>query len=209
MEAWLAVAGIIAVATFTPGPNNLIVLEAGARGGFSAAVRPASAVIAGSLALLALAWAGAGVLFEAEPRLRSLLALAGSTWLCSLGIRLIRQSVRARQAATAAPAHAGALPRDWAAIVLFQLVNPKAWGLVVTATAAVGGRGWTELALLALLLAALSACGLALWTVAGSLLRNLRDEAMRRFDLVCGIVLVACAATMAAQAFSFSWGATA
>lgn len=80
-------------------------------------------------------------------------------------------------------------------------VNPKAWGLTATATAAVGGRGWAEFAALARLLAACSASGLALRSAAGPLLERLRDDAKRRFDLVCGSVLVACAATLAAQAF--------
>jgi threonine/homoserine/homoserine lactone efflux protein len=56
-------------AAITPGPNNFIVMEAGARGGLVSAGRAAFGVILGSVLLLALILAGVGRVLEQFPQL--------------------------------------------------------------------------------------------------------------------------------------------
>lgn len=197
VDTWIAVAAIIAVATITPGPNNLIVLEAGVRGGWREGLPLITAVIAGGLLLLTLVWAGAGLLFAAEPRLRTLLALAGSAYLFRLGAALLLPPAQA-EAGTEVRTPSPTSPRSWAGVVLFQLVNPKAWVLMLTATAVVERSGWEGMIGLAALFAMLSASSLVIWTVAGSVLAAVLDQPCRRrwLDRGMGAVLIGSAAAV-------------
>ncbi|HET9473144.1 MAG TPA: LysE family transporter, partial [Steroidobacteraceae bacterium] len=65
----LPLAGVLVAAAITPGPNNFIVMEAGARGGLVSAGRATLGVILGSLLLLALILAGVGHFLEKFPQL--------------------------------------------------------------------------------------------------------------------------------------------
>ena len=187
----LAVAGFITVAAITPGPNNFIVMAAAARGGWTAALPPIVGVVAGSLVLLALVWAGAAVAFEALPTLRLLLTIAGALYLTWLGGQLIWQSDRTGGSEAGA---AGGLPSTAPGVAAFQLMNPKAWVLIVTAAAALAGESAAPYAL-AGLLAVISTLCLGLWAYAGSAIAGwLRKPGARAwFDGVMGSLLVASA----------------
>ena len=168
MDALPAVAGFIAVAVITPGPNNFIVMAAAARGGFVAAVPAIAGVVAGSLVLLALAWAGADAAFEAAPPLRPALKLAGAAYLAWLGALLIHRSrSRSRDDLESGAGH---LPSMALGVAGFQLLNPKSWVLILTAAAALSGEAepLPAFAALAATLAALSLLCLTLWASAGA-----------------------------------------
>lgn len=85
----LGVATLVAVAAITPGPNNLVVMRAAALDGFRAAIPAMTGVVAGGLAMLALAVGGAGLALTREPRLLSVVAIAGAAYLGWLGVGLI------------------------------------------------------------------------------------------------------------------------
>lgn len=198
MEAWIAVVGVIAIATITPGPNNFLMLDAGVRGGLSSAAPLIGAVIAGGVALLALVWAGAGPAFEAEPRLRVALMFAGAAWLFWLGVKMISSSWRIGAKAASLPSTSGGLPQSLAGVFAFQLVNPKAWVLMLTATAAIadaGSNDWWSFAVLAAIFTGLSGLCLALWTVAGTVLGSYLGKTPW-FDRSMGAVLIASAAAL-------------
>lgn len=192
MEQWIAVVAFLTVALITPGPNNLLALDAGARGGLASAVPIIGAVIAGGLGLLALAWTGAGLAFEALPRLQKVLTIAGSVYLALLGVAMIVQTMRPYGTGSASK---NPLPQTWLGVTLFQFVNPKAWVLMVTATASVAPNGWGAFAALAGTFTVLSGLCLALWTVAGSIVVTfLSDGRSRRwFDRALGGTLIASA----------------
>ncbi len=191
MDPLLAVAGIITVAAITPGPNNFIVMAAAARGGIAAAVPPIVGVVGGSLALLAIAWTGVGALFEAAPRFRLILLVCGALYLAWLGVALIW---RTRDG----PSNDAGLPSSALGLALFQLLNPKSWVLILTATAAMSGET-SGLTALAATLAAVTIPCLALWAFAGSAIAHWlrRAQARRRFDRAMGGLLIASAAVLA------------
>lgn len=85
----LGVATLVAVAAITPGPNNLVVMRAAALDGFHAAIPAMTGVVAGGLAMLALAVGGAGLAVAREPRLLNVVAIAGAAYLGWLGVGLI------------------------------------------------------------------------------------------------------------------------
>ena len=190
----LAVAGFITVAAITPGPNNFIVMAAAARGGFGAALPAIAGVVIGSLGLLALVWAGAGAAFAALPPLRLLLKMAGAGYLIWLGSLLIGQSGRQDNGEASSKDR---LPTTAHGVAAFQLMNPKAWVLIVTASAALPGQSTAPYAL-AGLLAVVSVLCLSLWACAGSAITGWLQIPSARswFDRAMGSLLIVSAALL-------------
>lgn len=188
----LSVGALITVAAITPGPNNFIVLDAAVTGGFARASAAAAGVVAGSLALLGLVLLGLGALFAAVPGLGAVLTVTSALYVAWLGVSIILAAGRPDRAA------AVAMPASIPAIAAFQIVNPKAWALIVTAVAATLQADGSA-ALLAALLVAITVACLALWALCGvafaSLLRSRR--ARMWLDRGLGALLLATAAGLA------------
>jgi threonine/homoserine/homoserine lactone efflux protein len=163
---------LIAVAAITPGPNNLIVMEAAGRRGVWAAGRAIAGVVTGSLVLLVLVAAGFGVIMAA-PQARLAITVASGAYLAWLALSLLRTP----RADAPQPRSAAALPTSTAGVAAFQLTNPKAWALVATAAAALGAGRWP---LLALLIAVTSAVCLTLWAVMGAALSRVLERLAAR-----------------------------
>ena len=192
MEQLLAVAGFLIVAAITPGPNNFIVLTAARHGGPTAALPAMLGVIGGSLVLLALVWSGAQIAFERVPSLSSLLAIMGACYVGGLGVILIRQTFRPDR--IDGSQLAAGQPKTSLGLAVFQLLNPKAWALVTTATAAASHASFGFFGLAALLILICGIC-LSLWACAGSAIADLlRYERSRQwFDRAMGLALIASA----------------
>ena len=190
MESLIAVAGLLFAAAITPGPSNTIVLAAAARSGLSGAVPSIAGVLAGSLALLALVWTGADALFAAVPALRHLLLAAGALYLIWLGGNLIWRS-----GDTGEPPRQ--IPSTTLGIAAFQILNPKSWVMVTTASVAMAGStagmdglsGFGRLAALMLLIPGIC---LTIWALAGVAIAVwLRRRKVRRcFDRAMGCLLI-------------------
>ena len=195
MEQLFAVAGFLIVAAITPGPNNFVVLTSARHGGPTAALPAMLGVIGGSLVLLALVWSGAQIAFERVPSLPSILTIMGAGYVGALGAHLIRQTFRPN--GVDGTHLAAGLPKTTLGLAVFQLLNPKAWALVTTATAAASHASFGFLGLAALLILICGAC-LSLWACAGSAIAGLlRDERSRRwFDRMMGLALIASAAML-------------
>jgi len=203
MDALIAVAGVIAVAAITPGPNNLVVMLAAQRAGIVGALPSIAGVLAGSLALFAVALTGVGVMVMAEPALRTAITLAGCAYLTWLGTKLV-----VRRTASPAPAadplsHAhpqSGLPNGLIGLFAFQFLNPKAWVLVLTATAAAQGPEGIPAPAVALLFVVIPALCLLLWSALGRSLTHWmqRPAARTRFDRAMGVLLIASALALAA-----------
>lgn len=186
-----AAAGIVAVGALTPGPNNLIVLERAACGGFASALPAVAAITAGSVALILVAGGGAGVVLDGRHWLRAVVTIAGGLYLCGLGLQLL---IGTRGVVAAAP-------RAWSdsawSLFAFQFVNPKAWAIALTATTALEGSRSLGAALfdLVTLFALIPAACLLLWSAAGAALsRHLRRPHIRlAFDRVLGLLLLSSA----------------
>lgn len=188
----LGVAGLIAVAAITPGPNNLVVMRAAAQAGFIGALPAIAGILAGGLVMLALAMTGAGVLFANEPRLYLAVAVGGGAYLCWLGARLVIGSFAAARSQADMPA----LPTGIAALFAFQFLNPKSWVMVLTVAATVQGTGATRAWWLpAILFTVIPALCLALWSLLGASMAGAlqRPSVRDQVDRVLGLLLIASA----------------
>lgn len=191
MESLFAPAALLTAAAITPGPNNLIVMHAGA-----ARIRDAlpavAGIVGGGLLVLSLVAAGVGTAFAACPRLRTAAAVLGAGYLAGLGLRMALRGSSADAAATA-------LPRGIVPLCAFQLANPKTWLMMLTIVAAIPAQDatttWLRLAPLAV---AVPIPCLLLWAAFGRALAcRLGDGRLREgVDRALGLLLVACAVAL-------------
>jgi threonine/homoserine/homoserine lactone efflux protein len=188
-HVWLPVTGVLVVAAITPGPNNFMVMEASARGGAAAASSVVLGIVLGSLGLLALVSLGVGSLIHTYPRLSLVLSLIGGAYLAWLGASLIL-----RRAGTGANENRHGMPTSLLGVAMFQLFNPKAWMLIMTAVAALGGAG--SVLRLAALIAVISSACLSIWALAGTAASRWlsRPRARLWFDRTMGALLALSAA---------------
>jgi threonine/homoserine/homoserine lactone efflux protein len=187
MNNLLPVVGMLTLAALTPGPNNMIALEAGARGP-RAVLNIILGTVAGSLLLLSLAALGVGALLAALPALSAGLTILGGAYLAWLGLRLAWPRTTQRGAHPVHPQPATVL-----AMALFQLANPKAWLLVGTAVTLLPGAG--NLLSLTLAIIVITTACLLLWALAGAATQRAFQDPMtrRRFDICMGLALAASA----------------
>jgi len=196
MDWFVAITGLATISFITPGPNNLIVLGAAARGGLRAAMPLAAGVVVGTLALLFLAWSGLAIVLSEVPSLNHGVKLAGTLYLIWLGAAML-MSRDGQTADTPSSTHQATLPASFGGLMFFQFLNPKAWVLVLTVTAARPG-GATDIMLLAAVFAVASSLCLALWAWTGATLAVwLENENQRRwFDRAMGTLLIGSAALL-------------
>jgi threonine/homoserine/homoserine lactone efflux protein len=191
---WFGVAGAIAVAAITPGPNNVIVMRAAATRGMAGAVPAMVGIVLGGLGLMALVLSGVLPLFAALPWARPVAVTVGCAYLAWLGLRLVTSPPVTQEASSPS-----ASSRLWPCAG-FQFLNPKSWVLMLSAGAAVAADADTSQALFSLgaMLVLIPLICLTIWSMLGAALARflLHDGRRRRFDRFMGLLLLACALTM-------------
>lgn len=183
MKELLSVIGVLAVASLTPGPNTILVMRAAAISR-SAVARIIAGVLTGSLLLLALVSAGVDAIVTRVPGLMKFLAISGSVWLMWFGARL------AWPARDSNSMPSPSLQRiSITGVAAFQLANPKASLLVMTAVATLPTTSGPKV--LALLIILICGASLLLWSAAGVVIeRHLASPTARRwFDRTMGVAL--------------------
>ncbi|WP_372837811.1 LysE family translocator [Phaeovulum sp.] len=125
-DLWLVFAAASLALALTPGPNSLLVLDHGARGGFGRAAFTAMGSVAAMLAMVAASMAGLGALMLASETAFTALKVVGAAYLVWLGLRLWRAPGLAARAPRATDTRVS-LRRRTAAMqgALVMLSNPK------------------------------------------------------------------------------------
>jgi threonine/homoserine/homoserine lactone efflux protein len=132
MNHLFSAAGIVLAAVLSPGPNNLLVLQRAGDHGLASALKPIAGIVMGGLAMIAFAQAGLGAIALQTAWIRAGILAGGAIYLTGLGLLLILRP--------AGDAVSVGGPRIAASGVLgtfaFQFINPKAWLLALTVSAA-------------------------------------------------------------------------
>ncbi|NND92652.1 MAG: LysE family translocator [Granulosicoccus sp.] len=192
MNATIApVLGLLLVSFVTPGPNNFVVMSAAMRGGTRQAVPIMAGIIGGTITLYVLACTGLAQLPGQHRVAANLLLLAGVSYLCFLGVRMMVANAVIAQDVQAAsdPSVIG--------MALFQCLNPKS--LLLAGTVAMTTTDSIEMrSLVAVLMATVAAICLSMWAIAGSSLSCWLMTPVRRrvFDIGMGILLVGSATSL-------------
>jgi threonine/homoserine/homoserine lactone efflux protein len=199
MKVEIGMSGLILAAAITPGPNNLVVLQLAGERGLRSALPAIVGIVAGGLVMFALAQIGLGTLMVRHAWLQVLTVVCGAMYLAALGLLLVYRSF------SGAPIVARSVyvaPKAALPLFVFQFVNPKAWVLVLTVSAAGRCIGLcnaqsAELKLLLLFIAIPSGCLLA-WAALGQAATRILqgDLARARFDRVMGLLLIASAVSL-------------
>jgi threonine/homoserine/homoserine lactone efflux protein len=129
LSLFLALFTFAATMSWTPGPNNTILMATGINHGFRAAIPMALGVTFGFPFMIAVLGLGLGKIFEAYPDVYTVLKTIGTAYMLWLAYKI----------ATTTPSNSEAKnqkPMTFINGFLFQWVNPKAWMMGITALSA-------------------------------------------------------------------------
>lgn len=116
------------VASFTPGPNNIMLMTSGLNFGFRRTLPHFWGVDLGFALMTLLVGLGLAEIFVRAPVLLTILKWAGAAYLVYLAVKIARSG-------PLNTGEAGARPLTFLQAAAFQWVNPKAWIMAVTACA--------------------------------------------------------------------------
>jgi threonine/homoserine/homoserine lactone efflux protein len=190
------------VASITPGPNNFLLMRSGARFGVRRSTSHMVGIQAGFVGLLLLSHLGVGALLLAVPFAMDLLRWGCFGYLLWLALVILRDARRETAGANLAAAPpSAARPMSFMEALLFQLINPKAWMMTITAASGFYGGAvpsWLDIALMAVISTAIGSTSMLIWTVWGAAIDRLlhNPQARQLFGYGMAALVVATAVWM-------------
>ncbi len=140
---WGPLVAFAFVSTFTPGPNNIMLMTSGANVGFWRTIPHMLGVTFGFSVMVLLVGVGLTGLFQAYPVLQQILHVACLVYLVYLAIKIARS--------TPANKNHQYKPMSFLSAAMFQWVNPKGWSMALTAVSVYNqSASWAQLLLIAL-----------------------------------------------------------
>lgn len=193
-----SVAAVLFAAAITPGPNNLIVMDAAARGRLSSALPPIAGIVLGTIGIVLVVRFGLDTVMARWPGASDPLRYLGAGLLLYLAIRMVLAGWRAAGPDQAKPPSSGG---TFLSLVALQIANPKTWVLATTVSTTHAAQGDGSLAVLIALTAAVPALCLSAWALAGRSLVPLLQRSVPRcvFAVTMGSILAGFAAALIAS----------
>ncbi|WP_019275789.1 LysE family translocator [Vibrio coralliilyticus] len=173
------------VSTFTPGPNNIMLMTSGANVGYRRTLPHMSGVAFGFAFMVMLVGIGLTGIFEAYPVTHQILKYVSLTYLGYLAIK-IALSGKAKDVEDFKP-------MTFLGAASFQWVNPKGWSMALSSvTLYSNGGGWFELLIIACTFLLVNFPSGSFWIIAGRELQrwltsNIR---VRSFNVLMAALLV-------------------
>ena len=184
----LALTGFAFAATWTPGPNNMMLAASGATFGWRPTLPHAMGVALGFSLMVFLIALGLGEVFQRSEALQTGLAWGGFAVMLYLAWRIATSG--------AARARSRARPMRFHEAAAFQWVNPKGWvmAIAVAATYARGDDPVSDAAIIAAIFVVAGLTSSQTWTAFGAGIgRTLGSGArLRAFNVTMGLLLAAC-----------------
>ncbi len=128
IEIFLALVVFAFTTSITPGPNNMMLFASGVNFGFVRTIPHMIGIGAGFLTLLLAVGFGLGAILETVPLLYVTLKFLGGAYLVWIAWKIATSD-------TLNDGEAGGRPMTFLEAAAFQLVNPKAWVMAVSAMA--------------------------------------------------------------------------
>lgn len=176
MDTLFPLASFAFISTFTPGPNNMLLLASGMRFGFFHSLPHILGIQIGIGLQLVLAVMGFSYILVEVPVLNLMLKIFGSGYLLYLAWHL-----RPNQLQVNSPEEAR--PFTFFQALLFQFINPKAWIMTMTAGSLfLPNLSSHVLATLVMCLVfnGIGASSSSSWVLAGGAIRHYLDSAFWR-----------------------------
>jgi len=192
------------IALVTPGPDMLMVMGCGIRGGARAGLLATLGVVTGDALYIAAAAAGLSVLLTAFPVVFTVLRIAGAAYLVYLGVQIIRNRKKQQADALASGGLSGR--RAFLNGAVSSMANPQTFTFMAAFLPQfidpAAGPIWLQFAVLGAVLIVLEF--LADGTVGvlagriGAWLRR-REAVKRRMDAATGTVFIGLGVTLAVE----------
>lgn len=193
----LALFGYAVAASVTPGPNNLIVLASGLNHGVARSLPLIAGISLGFAFMLVVVGLGLGATLRSRPDFHTAAQVLGLAYMLWLAWKVASSAPRVETA----DGPDAVRPLTPLAGAMFQWVNPKAWAIALSATAAFSAPNAASesLAWVASIFAVVAALSLSAWAGFGSLMRRLVDTPLhiRIFNVAMALLLVASALPVA------------
>jgi threonine/homoserine/homoserine lactone efflux protein len=177
------------VSTFTPGPNNIMLLSSGLNYGARRTIPHGLGIIFGFPLMVFGVGMGLGSLFELYPLIHAVLKVISVVYLLFLAWRIATTD-------TEPLASSKAKPLTFFQALAFQWVNPKAWIMALGAmsTYTVMGQSMlTQVLAITLCFFVVAIFSTSVWTYCGVILQKILSHRRQRriFNIAMGVLLVA------------------
>jgi threonine/homoserine/homoserine lactone efflux protein len=175
------------VTSVTPGPNNTYLLTSGMNFGTRRSLTYINGIMVGLVLMFSAIYLGVGALFDAYPQIQEWLKYVGFAYILYMAYGIISSSFASK--------HEEIRQVGFFRATLFQLVNPKAWIVVMSVVAAylpeqptLPQVAWT----LAVFLIA-TYPGAVIWAAFGEAMSGLLSKTTPRriFNITAAVLLVA------------------
>ena len=175
------------VTSVTPGPNNTYLLTSGMNFGTRRSLTYINGIMVGLVLMFSAIYLGVGALFDAYPQIQEWLKYVGFAYILYMAYGIISSSFASK--------HEEIRQVGFFRATLFQLVNPKAWFVVMSVVAAylpekptLPQVAWT----LAVFLIA-TYPGAVIWAAFGEAMSGLLSKTTPRriFNITAAVLLVA------------------
>ncbi len=173
------------VASFTPGPNNIMLMASGANVGFTRTIPHMAGIILGFALMLILVGLGLTGLFNTYPMLREVLKVLCLAYLVYLAWKIARSAPGDMQA--------DYRPMTLLQAAMFQWVNPKGWSMALTAVSLFNpSASLLGLVIIAGIFILVNIPVTSFWAAAGIQLKRwlTSQTRVRRFNLAMALLLV-------------------
>lgn len=191
IEILSALAAFAFVSSITPGPNNLMLMAAGANFGFRRSIPHLLGVFIGFVVMVLLVGIGLVGVFDTFPVSYQVLKVFSIAYLLFLAWKIA--SAQAPSTAAAAGEVSGS-PLTFLQAALFQWVNPKAWAMSLTAISVYApSRSFEAVAFVALVFGAVNLPSISSWTLLGQQMQRVLNSSvrLRSFNILMALLLVA------------------
>jgi len=187
-DQYLPLIAFTVVMIGTPGPNNLMLMSAGANFGFRRSIPHIVGIIVGCQVLLWSIALGLGQLLEAYPQAALLLKACGGMFLLYMAYQL------ARPRKSKLEVDQEIKPLTFMQAALFQWVNPKAWLMLVTVISTFSNREhfFGSVSIIAVFFFFMGFPLISAWNIGGVALKSWLHQGQRllRFNRAMAVLLL-------------------
>ncbi|MGR5236324.1 LysE family translocator [Vibrio alfacsensis] len=174
------------VSTFTPGPNNIMLMTSGANVGFKRTIPHMLGIALGFAFMVILVGVGLMGIFNRYPMSDQILKYVSLAYLLYLATK-IAMSGRAQEVDDFKPL-------TFVGAASFQWVNPKGWSMALSSVTLFSANGtWFDVAIIALAFTLANIPSVSFWTIAGQQLQHwlTTPVRIRAFNITMALLLIA------------------
>ena len=187
-ELTFALVSFYFVMFVTPGPNNIMLFASGVKYGFKKTIPHILGIPLGHFVQISLVSLGLGFVFQAYPMVQQVLKIIGCLYLFFLAYRMFGSLNMKESKETGRPL-------KFYEAALFQLLNPKAWVIAITAVSVFFPKDEsfiTGLLFLTCIAPIVNLPSISIWVLFGSSIRVLISNltVKKTIEVILAVLLV-------------------